>query len=275
MISALIRADSISPAGDRITTLELNMPRFLLAQFNTHRMFSRNAASSRAIPTSVLIDRVEADPYIPQTWRQVKSGMVAGDPLPDDAAKLAREEWLFVLEVSLDAAKALADLGAAKETVNRLLEPFAWVKVLVTATDWANFFKLRLHHTAQPEMQELAVAMKAALDTSTPANLHYYQWHMPFGEHMPVGTTLTDRLRIATARCARISYLTHDGNFTLARDLALHDQLVKDGHLSPLEHCATPWMGNCFNLKGWASYRWFHETNKRHLIYESPVTLPE
>ena len=258
MISATIRAHSIGPAEVPIATLELNMPRFLLAQFNTHRIFSRNAASSRAIPVQKMIDKVRADPFTPRKWGTAQKGMVAGAELSEEARIRALDAWESARDAALFHADRLCRLNVAKEVVNRLLEPFSWVKVLVTATDWDNFFNLRLSHDAQPEMQELAQCMRNALQCSSPRRLKYGEWHLPFGDHVPNPASDDEALLVCAARCARISYETHDGHFSVLADLALADRLLEDGHLSPFEHCASATsLRDVYhaNLRGWVSFR--------------------
>lgn len=262
--SAAVRADSVDPDGVRITTLELSMPRFLLAQFNTHRAFSRNAQSSRAVPVEKLIASVEADPFVPAAFGKNQRGMSSLDLLTGDDEDRAYYHWNEAKKAAVDRARSLAELGVHKQLANRLLEPFSHVKVLVTATDWDNFFKLRLHHAAQPEMQELALRMKEAMGGSSPAALVVGRWHVPFGERMHPGLGLRDRLRVATARCARLSYASHDGEFSPERDFALHDDLLADGHHSPFEHCARC-QGDArryANFGSWASYRWLLENDQ-------------
>lgn len=258
MIEAIVKADSVAPHGKRITTLLLTMPKFILAQFNTHRMFSRSAESSRAIPTAKIIERVKTDPVMPVYWGKNVRGMSAGEELsPADKAN-ALASWLSARDSAVFHAEALADLGAAKEVVNRTLEPYQWVRVLVTATEWGNFFRLRLDHGAQPEMQELARCMKEAMDASFPASVGYDGLHLPFGELMYPGLEPNQKGNVAAARCARLSYSAHDGEFSFDRDLKLAVELLNNGHLSPFEHVAYPKEdkdSECANLRGWCSYR--------------------
>lgn len=267
MYNATVRADSINAhTGDRITTLEVTMPRCILAQFNTHRMFSRNSASSRAIPVEKFIAKVKDNPLKPLRWGTAQRGMVAGAELTPIEQLDAEHIWDGARKDMIWAAERLAKLGVAKEIVNRLLEPFSWTTVLVTSTEWANFFKLRLAYDAQPEMtrtaEEMFAAMQNTVENSTPVECSAGDWHIPFGERMPEGLTLLERIKIATARCARLSYLTHDGQFAPARDFELHDQLLANGHLSPLEHCACIELLGlfpCANFTGWMSYRYHVE----------------
>lgn len=267
MITAEIKADSVAPHGKRITTLLLNMPKFILAQFNKHRMFSSSAESSRAIPTTKLIERAKTSPVIPLKWCRNVRGMSGGPELSPAAQAhglrvhlSARDSAVFHAESMLNLAEeGQEDEALAKESVNRYLEPYLYWRVLVTATEWDNFFRLRLHHKAQPEMQRLAQVMKEAMNASSPASVGYGEWHMPFGERMPVGELTPGKAMISAARCARLSYAAHDGEFSPARDKELAARLLSDGHLGPFEHAAYPMPASVVsaNLVGWKSNRTF------------------
>lgn len=244
MTGAKIIADSISEQGIRITTLELEIPRFLLAQFNTHRMFSRSAQSSRAVPVQKMIGRID-DNYKAPVFKKNQAGMQSNEKLDDEIARDAVITWNFAIDDMICRAQQLRDLGVHKQWTNRLLEPFSTVKVVVTATEWDNFFKLRLHHDAQPEIQELAQAMKIAMDKSEPKLLRAGQWHLPYVTEFDLFNTTDDEFellpKISAARCARVSYLNHDNTSPcIEKDLELARQLLADGHLSPFEHQSKP-----------------------------------
>jgi hypothetical protein len=240
--SAKVIADSIAE-GVRLTTLEIVLPRYALAQLNTHRVFSRSFESSRAIPVEKRIEAVRAHPFIPREFGKNQRGM---QPSALEAATntQARAVWSVACESALRDAEALAKLGVHKEQANRLLEPFAYVKGIVTATEWDNFFALRLDSHAQGDIRELAEAMKAALDMSTPVKCEPSEWHLPYvgvnGGDIEQDSKLDveARVRISCARCARISYLNHDGQRDIEHDLALYDRLVSSGHMGALEHAA-------------------------------------
>ena len=235
--TAKILCDSVNPKGVRLTTLELYFPRFILAQLNTYGMFSRNAQSSRAIPVSRLIEMVRADPVVP-SFGANQRGMVAGGPLDERAVKYARIAWLGAMGFAIAAADRLSSLNVHKEAVNRVLEPFAHIRVILSATQWQNFFRQRLAHDAQPEMQALARAIKEAMDASTPRALKAGEWHLPLTDERDAGHSLEEQIRLSTARCARVSYLTHDGKRDPFADFALYDFLKEHLHLSPFEHPA-------------------------------------
>ena len=177
--SARILADSMSPDGVRLTTFEVVFPRFILAEFNTHRMLSRNSASSRAIPSEKLIQRVLDDPFIPATFNTRVKGMGVGAALVGADASAAEETWLNARDNAVGAAEGLMGLDCDKSRVNRLLEPFLWHTVIVSATEWDNFWGLRDHPAAQPEMQITARLMREVYDASFPQLMEHGWWHLP------------------------------------------------------------------------------------------------
>ena len=161
--SARVLRDSVSPAAVRLTTMEVRYPRFIHAEFLTHRNFSRNSASSRAIPIRKMIEAVRSEPAMPLWWGRNQSGMQARQEIDPAAQALAKAEWQRALEDALAHAERLAakDIDLHKQLVNRVLEPFAWITVIVTATEWANFFTQRTHEDAQPELKHIAERMLA------------------------------------------------------------------------------------------------------------------
>jgi thymidylate synthase ThyX len=255
--SARVLLDSVSPAGVRLTTLEVTFPRFVLSEFNTHRMFSRNSASSRAVPTSKLLERVENDPVLPLEWGRNKAGMSANDVLSAAEEEAAKGIWLGARDAAVAHARRLLELKVHKQELNRVLEPFLWHTVIVTATEWENFFVLRCSSAAQPEIRAAATRMRAALDGSRPRAVAEGGWHLPLMQDDE--RTLAPELqkKISAARCARVSYLTHDGTREIEKDLDLCDRLMSDRHLSPFEHVATPAAGGGFhaNFRGWLQMR--------------------
>lgn len=255
--NARVLLDSKSPAGIRLTTLEVTFPRFVLAEFNTHRNFSRNSASSRAIPTSKLIGRVLEDPAVPLEWGKNKAGMSASDVLPGDLAREAERVWLSARDAAVAHAQRLLALDVHKQELNRLLEPFLWHTVIVSATEWANFFELRCAPNAQPEIRAAALLMLEAMNASVPQLLDHGEWHTPLLQPDESGLDLETRRRVSAARCARVSYLTHEGRREIERDLELFDRLRADRHLSPFEHVATAAPDGAFraNFRGWVQMR--------------------
>jgi thymidylate synthase ThyX len=260
MINARVIADSISTAGARITTMVIRFPRFILAEFNTHRQFSRNAASSRAIPTAKIIRQVEEAPALPVFWGKNQAGMQAWSEMSPGDRGVAEEIWLQARDLAVIKAKELLSIDCHKQIVNRILEPWITTTVLVTATEWKNFFTLRCHPDAQPEMRALAEMMRDAFDKSRPSKVPEGGWHIPFGDKMPIDVSDSDRLKIATARAARLSYESFDGETSLSKDLELHDRLASSGHWSPFEHAASALsdpLKRSGNFEGWDQYRKF------------------
>ena len=262
--SARVLLDSVSPAGIRLTTMEARYPRFIHAEVMTHRLFSRNSSSSRAVPIRKMIDAVRNEPALPTWWGRNQSGMQADDEISDEARVLAQAEWRRALEDALAHAERLAasDINLHKQLVNRILEPFAWITVIITATEWTNFFTQRTHPDAQPELKRVADLMLEAYRGSTPRPLALGEWHTPLILPDEEATLpLPQRLQISVARSARVSYLSHDGTRDHAKDIELYERLVgggANGHWSPFEHVATPlasgdaWSGN---FRGWEQYR--------------------
>jgi thymidylate synthase ThyX len=274
--SARILLDSISPSGVRLTTMEATFHRFILPEFNTHRAFSRNAASSRAIPIRKVIAAVRSDPAWPIFWGKNQTGMAARAEIGEAARLRARAEWQRALDNALESAERLAsaDIDLHKQLVNRILEPFAWITVIVSATEWANFFTQRCHPDAQPEIHHLAELMLEAYRASTPREIGPGDWHLPLIQ--PDERTLDSVTvrKISVARCARVSYLTHDNVRDLTKDLELYDRLMSggaNGHWSPTEHIATPLddpRETCANFRGWKQYRKFFSA-------ENAATFPD
>lgn len=244
---AKIVEDSIAPDGTRLTTIELVIPRIVLAEFNTHRKISRNSASSRAIPVQKLLQRVVDDPYIPETWGRNGRGMQATEALEGAHAATAELQWLDARDSAVKHTRNLLNIGVHKQTTNRLLETFMWHTVIASATNWNNFLHLRAHGDAHPAIQRTAIAMYKILERSEPTPIDWEKWHVPYvlQEDWSEFKALPDAIdpnrsaaMVSSARCARVSYLTHDGLREIEKDLALHDKLSGSGHMSPFEHAA-------------------------------------
>lgn len=176
---AVVLKDSVAPGGQRLTTLEITFPRIVLPELNTHRAFSRNSASSRAIPVEKMIKRVEEDPFVPEYWGVNQRGMVAEEDSDEESKKEAIAEWLMARDNAVASAKKLMQLNMHKQITNRLLEPFMWHTVIVSATEWDNWDALRTHADAQPEIRRIAIAMKEARNNSNPVSLNYGELHLP------------------------------------------------------------------------------------------------
>ena len=333
MYKCEILKDSISPKGDRLITFKITFPRIILSEFNTHRMFSRNSASSRAIPFQKMVEMVEETPFFPIYWGKDHKGMQAKEWIQDkEELRICRKEWGEALAKNLEIAKYLNsgrafDGTLTKQICNRLLEPFMWHTVIITSGEEGleNFFKLRCpsyefgtksyrskrdlylsfnndydfdawpHEDpfwwlsintsgAEIHIQEIAAMMWDSWNKSTPEELPVGEWHMPYGDSFSEDAIqklgIRDaKLKISVARCARISYYTlgESPKEDYEADLKLYDRLLKDGHMSPFEHCARVMSdderkrhyrgdvqseGWCYNFKGWIQHRWEVETGE-------------
>lgn len=334
-ISAQVIADSVNPVGNRITTFVVTFPRIVLAELNTHRMFSRNSASSRAIPFEKMLKMVTEDPFIPIAWQKDHKGMQGTEYLDtyllhgtegQRVVEGPSADWADARLQAIKFAKQMSERGVTKQLCNRLLEPFMWHTAIITATELENFFALRCpqyqhpefwataerpltdktlyrskvdYLVAHPEMAKrirpefffkinrgqaeihimaLAETMWDALTQSIPKPLGHNGWHIPFGDTIELRRVFDEVLKkdidhsnssryneevqqafvkIATARCARVSYLNFEGKDDYEADIKLHDQLLKSGHMSPFEHCAQAmpvemWSGN---FRGFKQYR--------------------
>lgn len=285
-ITAKVITDSISEHSPRLTTLQLRYVKFIHGEFMTHRVFSRNASSSRAIPVERLIKDVMNDSAMPISWGLNQKGMQAEKECDEKISIFgvhdlsSKAAWWAARNHAIEFARAFDKAGYHKQIVNRLIEPFCHINVVVTATEWSNFFALRRHKDAQPEMRALADAIYEAMANSTPKVLNPGEWHTPYvtkeDQELANGTKFIDDLnwgqllvKISVARCARVSYLTHEGKPpNIEDDLKLYDRLVSQIplHASPAEHQATPdfpevyknsWKNQHLhgNLRGWKQFR--------------------
>ena len=252
MISAKIIADSYNPTHEaRITTFELVYPRFVHGELMTHRVFSRNAASSRAIPIDKVIELVETTPAMPVHWGANQAGMQAKAEVSD--IERAKQVWLAARDSAVVYAKALRDAGLHKQIVNRVLEPFQLIKTIVTATDFNNWFWLRDHEDAQPEIAELAAVMAIAYENSAPELLINNEWHVPYVrtqvtrslgrayiDENDMYITAEEARMISASCCAQVSYRKNDSSLDKAS--MVFDRLINSVpvHASPVEHIATP-----------------------------------
>lgn len=332
MYKAEILADSLSPQGNRLTTMKITFPRIILAEFNTHRMFSRNSASSRAIPFKKMVQMVQENPFIPIAWQKDHKGMQGSEYFTDTEMPNIIEpnwftnRWLEARNKAVEQALILNNAGVTKQLCNRLLEPFMWHTVIVSATEWENFFNLRCpqytfegdsfklvykskkdamkdgweandehpeggstidwlkinHSQADIHIQAIAELMWDAMNESTPKQLQAGEWHISFGDVFHWDKILrsnideTDRdllIKVATARCARLTYETLGDNpkIDYEADIKLHDRLLIEKHWSPFEHNARAMSnqeyeefytcndgtgdGWCRNFRGFIQYR--------------------
>ena len=285
-LSAKIVAHSKSAVtGKTIVTYELEYPRFIHAEFNTHRMISKNAASSRAIPVKAMLENLRLNPAMPSHWGKNQPGMQAKEEHNSrvvfghvevehhgnfGSPAYSREQaWTEAMNEASLIAEAFADAGYHKQIVNRLTEPFQMIKVVATGTEWDNFFWLRKHEDAQPEIRILAEKMWEALRASEPEVLQPGEWHTPYVKHRRVDGTLVyeidtdddeypvewlsveNALKVSSSMCAQVSYRKSDD--TLEKALMVYERLVesKPVHASPFEHQATP-MSTGNDITVWA-----------------------
>lgn len=262
-INAKVICDSINKEGDRVTTFELTLPRIILAELNTHRMFSRNSSSSRAIPFKRMIEQVNNNPFIPLTFPAHHKGMSTGKLMKDYAAGV--KKWLKARDVAVESAIELHELGVSKQLTNRLLEAFMWQTVVLTTTNTANFFHQRISPSAEQHINELAILMKRALDQSSPVLNGFKGWHLPYITIEELTVYSSERVALmSVGRCARVSFLDRKPR-TAGQDYELGMKIIELGHFSPTEHQACiddqgmmeGEGGDMYkgNLKGWLQFR--------------------
>lgn len=270
--------------GFELITVEATFARSALAELNTHRAFSRNSASSRAIPVSQMLRKATEEPFIPRRFSIAQKGMSASEFVePGDGAwEDCVNWWIESRDVAVAQAKKGLDLGLHKQDVNRILEPFLMHTAIISATEWGNFFTLRLARDEQgnplayPPMFDLAQAIYTAIQTSQhpspkwigqwyppPVSLpqHHQNWHLPLTgfatDHEDL--TVLELIQVSAARCARVSYLTHEGRRDVQADLTLFKRLFTNGHLSPFEHVAHASPVGSGNFQYWRQLRYYIE----------------
>jgi len=258
MYRAKILADSLSPDGVRLTTMEVEYPHAIHKDLMTHRMFSRNFQSFRGFPPEKVIENIQDDPFIPESFDLRIAGMGQGEAHPDQ--QVAWDIWDRHIECRVATAKDMTALNLAKAQVNFVLQDLTWITGIISATEWDNFWKLRLaldpntgDPLARPEVYNIALLMLTAYESSEPRQLEYGQWHVPLiSADEPFPKFANDRVRwdflkaVSTGRCARTSYVTHHGLRDPGADIGLHEKLKSDTHMSPFEHVARP-----FGLDEW------------------------
>lgn len=253
LITAKIIADSISPEGIRMTTMEIEYPRFILAELNTHRMLSKNSASSRAIPVKAMHEHIRANTATPVYWGINQPGMKAKEELTGADLTWAKYVWANARDAAIKSSQELADLNIHKQITNRITEPWMIMKTVISGTEWRNFFWLRNHADAQPEIHELAMKMYTAYSKSVPLELSPGEWHLPYVKHArnahgrleyfdandTVLTAVEARV-ISASCCAQVSYRKNDDSVDKAKKIFA--QLIESQpcHASPVEHQATP-----------------------------------
>ena len=243
--------------GNRLITYELKYPYYIHAEVMTHRVFSRNGQSFRAIPIQKLIEKVREEVWYP-IFMENQKGMAASVPIIGDKLEECKTAWDEYREQSLHNASCLATLNVHKQVATRLLLPFSRMVLILSTTELDNFFNLRISPGAQQEIQELAIKMHEAKRNSKPTKLDVGQWHLPYLSDIEIDRfRLDDQKKISSARCARVSYLNHEGSTDPKKDIELHDSLLKERHMSPFEHVATPHPDAHGNFVGWEQYRYY------------------
>lgn len=254
LITAKILADSMSPDGVRMTTMEIEYPRFILAELNTHRMLSKNSASSRAIPVAAMHEHIRENTAQPVYWGQNQPGMKAREELHASDKTFAKYLWAKARDAAIDYSKQIADLGSHKQITNRITEPWMLMKTVISGTEWVNFWWLRDHQDAQPEIAVLAHKMRLEVADSTPTPLNPGEWHLPYvntARYVPTGElqyfdedfnrlTLEQARVVSASCCAQVSYRKSDTSYAKAENI--YRQLIESEpcHASPVEHQATP-----------------------------------
>lgn len=260
-ITARVVADSVNEVGVRLTTFEIEVHRLIWSEFMTHRVFSRNAASSRAIPVQRVIDMVRESPATPISFGKNQPGMQAKEELIGEDLERARDVWIRAANDAANCAQMLLNAGVHKQVVNRLLEPFVMMKAVVSSTEWSNFYNLRDHTDADPHIHELARVMKQAQQESQPVKLVAGQWHLPYVNDYPEDAdALEQAIMISASCCAQVSYRKNDPSLDKAK--AIYDRLIHSTpvHASPVEHQArVPEIDKqrtfCRNFRGWEQQR--------------------
>ena len=279
-------ADSISVFDKRLTTFQLRYWRGIHSELMTHRKFSRCAGSSRARPSQAIINQVRDTPWGPPNWGANQPGMQADKELPPEKILQAKGIWSQAAQAAAVQAQLLLHEGAHKQIVNRILEPFTFIDVVVTSTEYNNWWALREDEGADPSIRLLAKSMHEAFDASTPKLLRVGDWHLPFVDieketaavieflqnqnathHITPMEVMKVLQKVSAARCARTSYRNFDGTVApIEDDVVLFKKLVSSTlvHASPLEHQATPdaWIDNKWahpnmhgNFTGWVQHR--------------------
>jgi thymidylate synthase ThyX len=261
-ITAKIIADSINAdTKKRITTYELEYPRIIHAELLTHRIFSRNSASSRAIPIETMLGTIKNDTAVPSHWGKNQAGMQADIELSGEHLENVQRYWNRACTDATHWSLAMHKEGAHKQVANRLTEPFQHMKVVLTSTEFNNFWWLRDHKDADPTIAELAKKMLIEFDSSKPKELQAGEWHLPYIStyrktnntlgyytHSPdnnelVELTEEEAIIVSVSCCAQVSYRRSDTSLDKAK--MIYNRLIESEpcHASPLEHVA-----KCLNV---------------------------
>lgn len=255
-IKATVIAHSVSPENIELITFELEYPRFIHSEFMTHRMLSKNSASSRAIPIKAMHEHILKYPQMPVHWGKNQPGMSAKEEVDELTKQGAKGVWMTAIDSAISHARVLSDMGLHKQVANRVTEFAMQMKVVVSGTEWANFFHLRHHEDADPTIRDLAETMLKALAFSEPVMLQPGDWHLPYVDTILPGfddeeqkvryfigdqeLTLEEAKMVSASCCAQVSYRKEDTSLEKAK--MIFDKLINSQpvHASPVEHQATP-----------------------------------
>jgi hypothetical protein len=271
MFAKVILASKPTNGAPPIITIHARYPRIIHGEVMTHRVFSRNARSSRAVPVTTMLQEICETPFVPWHWGKNQKGMQASEECNEmvkfrNDAVSREAAWLRARDNALTLAENFAKAGYHKQVVNRLIEPFSWIDTLITSTNWANFFHLRDHPDAEPHFRDLAQLIKAEINDATFGLIDPGQWHLPYVTPRELFTgDLETCQRLSVARCARISYKPFDGDGSIKKELERYELLVGSEplHASPAEHQATPDTKSHYE-------RLLIECNKEELLNSGP-----
>jgi hypothetical protein len=208
--------------------------------------------------------------------------MQAYEELSGIRLAIAKAGWFNLRYAACGVNWLFEKIGLHKQIANRIIEPWMWSTYLITATDWDNLFCLRDHHAAQPELRHVIKLLINAYYNSKPKRLDYDEWHLPFIQQEETYLNSIEYLKkVSVARCARISYLTHDGKRDTKKDIDLFNRLLdpsgngdpdEPSHMSPFEHVATPQKeinSMTGNFRGWNQFRkYFPNENRTNYKYD-------
>lgn len=145
MIKVEIVADSINQQSDRLISMVLTYPRIIHAEMMTHRMFSRNASSSRAVPVEKMIKAIRENTFCPFEFQKAHKGMQGFEYFTGKGKQECIDLWLESAELALQQAEKMKAKGISKQIINRILEPYQYYTMLITGSKecWDNFHSLR------------------------------------------------------------------------------------------------------------------------------------
>jgi hypothetical protein len=255
---SLIKYSESFDTKKRLATFAIRIPKFVWGHIISHRVLSRNSASSRAVPTKRIRGSVIRNPFLPVYFGENKAGMQSGKPLKNMRLLAAKKIWLWSRYVPSAFHYFGEKIGMHKEVINRILEPWLTIDVIVSGTEWNNFILLRTNEDAQPEIRFIAEEIDRLLSETKPVVLKTGEWHIPFIMGNEESLDVDIKKKISVARCARVSYKLFDGKVSnIEGDIKLCAKLSSSGHWSPFEHVAQAQAAESRlgNFVGWKQYR--------------------